>query len=140
MCGARTLRLRYAARPRHRLSETETEVGRATDAEVVGLLRACRSARDRFIVIAMARAGLRRGEVSGLRREDMHVVTDATMLGCPFPGAHLHVHRRDNPNGAWAKSRRTRAVPVDELLVLAYDTYWFEREDCLPARGAASCW
>ena len=37
--------LRYVARPRHRLSETETAAGRATDAEVVALLRACRSAR-----------------------------------------------------------------------------------------------
>jgi integrase/recombinase XerD len=127
--------LRYVARPRHRLSETETVADRATDAEVVALLGACRSARDRFIVLAMARAGLRRGELCGLRREDMHVVTDATMLGCRFPGAHLHVHRRDNPNGAWAKSRRARVVPIDELLVLAYDGYWFEREDCRPARG-----
>ena len=126
--------LRYVARPRHRLSETETVVDRATDAEVLGLLRACRSARDRFIVTAMARAGLRRGEVTGLRREDMHLVSDATMLGCAVPGAHLHVRRRDNPNGAWAKSRRARPVPVDELLVLAYDTYWFEREECRPAR------
>ena len=56
------------------------------------------------------------------------------MLGCAVPGAHLHVRRRDNPNGAWAKSRRARPVPVDELLVLAYDTYWFEREECRPAR------
>jgi integrase len=126
--------LRYVARPRHRLSETETVVDRATDVEVLELLRACRSARDRFIVTAMARAGLRRGEVTGLRREDMHLVSDATMLGCAVPGAHLHVRRRDNPNGAWAKSRRARPVPVDELLVLAYDTYWFEREECRPAR------
>lgn len=126
--------LRYAARPRHRLSETETVVDRATDVEVLELLRACRSARDRFIVMAMARAGLRRGEVTGLRREDMHLVSDATTLGCAVPGAHLHVRRRDNPNGAWAKSRRARPVPVDELLVLAYDTYWFEREECRPAR------
>lgn len=126
--------LQYAARPRHRLSETETEVDRASDAEVLGLLRACRSARDRFIVTATARAGLRSGEVTGLRREDMHLVPDATSLGCPVPGAHLHVRRRDNPNGAWAKSRRSRPVPVDELLVLAYDTYWFERDRCLPAR------
>jgi integrase/recombinase XerD len=126
--------LRYVARPRHRLSETETVVDRATDVEVLELLRACRSARDRFIVMAMARAGLRRGEVTGLRREDMHLVSDATMLGCGVPGAHLHVRRRDNPNGAWAKSRRSRPVPVDELLVLAYDTYWFEREECRAAR------
>jgi integrase/recombinase XerD len=102
--------LRYVARPRHRLSETETVAGRATDAEVVALLRACRSARDRFIVLAMARAGLRRGELCGLRREDMHVVTDATMLGCPFSGAHLHVHRRDNPNGAWALNELLTAL------------------------------
>jgi site-specific recombinase XerD len=126
--------LRYAARPRHRLSETETAVDRAGDAEVLGLLRACRSARDRFIVMAMARAGLRSGEVTGLRREDMHLVPDATALGCLVPGAHLHVRRRDNPNRAWAKSRRGRPVPVDELLVLAYDTYWFERDECQPAR------
>ena len=127
--------LRYVARPRHRLSETETVVDRAADVEVLGLLRACRSARDRFIVMAMARAGLRSGEVTGLRREDMHLVPDAAMLGCAVPGAHLHVQRRDNPNGAWAKSRRARPVPVDELLVLAYDTYWFEREECRPAHG-----
>jgi hypothetical protein len=57
--------LQYAARPRHRLSEPETEAGRASDAEVLGLLRACRSARDRFIVTAMARAGLRSGEAGG---------------------------------------------------------------------------
>lgn len=126
--------LRYVARPRHRLSETETMVDRATDAEVLALLRQCRSARDRFIVLTMARAGLRRGEATGLRREDMHLVADAAGLGCAVPGAHLHVRRRDNPNGAWAKSPQPRAVPVDELLVLAYDTYWFEREECPPAR------
>lgn len=126
--------LRYAARPRHRLSETQTAVDRASDAEVLGLLRACRSARDRFIVMAMARAGLRSGEVTGLRREDLHLVVDAAALGCVVPGAHLHVQRRDNPNGAWAKSRRARPVPVDELLVLAYDAYWFERDECGPAR------
>lgn len=126
--------LRYVARPRHRLSETERFIDRATDDEVLALLRACRSARDRLIVIAMARAGLRRGELAGLRREDVHFVTDATMLGCAVPGAHLHVRRRDNPNGAWAKSRRARAVPADDLLVLAYDSYCFEREECRPAR------
>jgi len=126
--------LRYVARPRHRLSETETVVDRASDQEVLALLRACRSSRDRFIVIAMARAGLCRGELAGLRREDIHFLTDATMLGCAVPNSHLHIRRRDNPNGAWAKSRRHRAVPVDDLLVRAYDTYCFEREDCRPAR------
>src|SRR6267154_1715738 len=41
--------------------------------------------------------------------------------------AHLHVARRDNPNGAWAKSRRQRTVPLDFLVVQAFDAYEFER-------------
>ena len=91
--------MRYYAKARHRLGEPVQPVDRATDAEVLGLLRACRSARDRLIVLLMARAGLRRGEVVGLRRGDLHFVVDATGLGCPVQGAHLHVVRRDNING-----------------------------------------
>lgn len=128
--------LNYVARPRHRLSEPETQVDRATDEEVLALLGACRSARDRFIVMAMARAGLRRGELCGLRREDIHFVPDASGLGCATAGPHLHVRRRDNVNGAWAKSRRPRAVPVDDLVVLAHDTYTFERDRCRQACGS----
>ncbi|MBE1465666.1 site-specific recombinase XerD [Kibdelosporangium phytohabitans] len=126
--------LNYVARPRHRLSEPETQVDRASDEEVIALLGACRSARDRFIVMAMSRAGLRRGELCGLRREDIHFVADASGLGCAMTGPHLHVRRRDNVNGAWAKSRRSRAVPVDDLVVLAHDTYSFERDRCRQAR------
>jgi integrase/recombinase XerD len=126
--------LNYVARPRHRLSEPEAQVDRATDEEVLALLGACRSARDRFIVMAMSRAGLRRGELCGLRREDIHFVADASGPGCAMTGPHLHVRRRDNANGAWAKSRRSRTVPVDDLVVLAHDTYSFERDRCRPAR------
>jgi integrase/recombinase XerD len=128
--------LRYYAKARHRLHEPEQAVKAATDTEIVALLAACRSARDRFIVLALARTGLRRGELTGLRLEDLHFVVDATHLGCPVPGAHLHVRWRDNPNRAAAKSRRSRAVPVDHLLVQAYDLYCLER-DCCPA--AADC-
>ena len=91
-------RLSYVARPRHRLSEPEIRVDRASDDEVFALLGACRLARDRFIVIAMSRAGLRRGEVCGLRREDIHFVADASGLGCAVIGPHLHVRRRANAN------------------------------------------
>ena len=64
------------------------------------------SARDRLIVLLLARAGLRRGEAAGLRRSDVHLLADSRLLGCEVPRAHLHVVRReDNPNGAWAKSR-----------------------------------
>jgi integrase len=117
----------WRLRARHRLREPETIVDRASDAEIVALLRACRSARDRLIVLLMARAGLRRGELCGLRRSDVHLLVDSRMLGCEVARAHLHVVRRDNPNGAWAKSRRQRAVPLDFLVVQAFDTYELER-------------
>jgi integrase/recombinase XerD len=124
------------AKTRHHVAVPDTRVDRAADADIVAVLRACCSARDRLIVLLMARAGLRRGEVAGLRREDIHFVPDAASLGCRTPGSHLHVVRRDNPNGAWAKSRRGRAVPVDALVIQAYDQYVLERS-AIPAALAS---
>jgi integrase len=121
-------RMAWRMRARHRLREPETAIDRASDEQVVALLRACRSARDRLIVLLMARGGLRRGEVCGLRRSDVHMLVDSRRLGCDVARAHLHVVRReDNPNAAWAKSRRQRVVPLDFLVVQAFDTYEFER-------------
>jgi integrase/recombinase XerD len=118
----------WRMRARHRLHEPERPVDRASDVDIVALLGACRSARDRLIVLLMARAGLRRGELCGLRRSDVHLLNDSRPLGCEITRAHVHVVRRgDNPNGAWAKSRRQRAVPLDFLTVQAFDTYVFER-------------
>src|SRR5258708_13087785 len=102
--------------------------------EVLALLRACRNARDRFIVLALWRIGHRRGELTGVRLEDVHFVADASRLGCGIRGEHLHVRRRDNANGAIAKSRRSRVVPADWLVVQAYDQYMLERSACPPAR------
>ena len=120
-------RMAWRLRARHRLHEPEATVDRASDEVVVALLRACRSARDRLIVLLMARAGLRRGELCGLRRGDVHLLADSRPLGCSVSRAHLHVVRRENPNGAWAKSRRERVVPLDFLVVAAVDGYEFER-------------
>jgi integrase/recombinase XerD len=118
----------WRMRARHRVREPEQPVDRASDTDIVALLGACRSARDRLIVLLMARAGLRRGELCGLRRSDVHLLVDSRRLGCEVARAHLHVVRReDNPNGAWAKSRRQRAVPLDFLTVQAFDTYELER-------------
>ncbi len=120
-------RMAWRLRARHRLHEPERPVDRASDDEIVALLHACRSARDRLLILLLARAGLRRGEACGLRRSDVHLLPDSKMLGCEVPRAHLHVVRRDNPNGAWAKSRRQRVVPLDFLVVQAFDGYEFER-------------
>lgn len=130
--GDRGVRLR--SRPRHRLSEPETVVDAASDEEVLALVGACRNARDRFIVLALWRIGNRRGELTGVRMEDVHFLPDSAMLGCRARGPHLHVHRRANSNGATAKSRRSRAVPVDWLLVQAFDQYMLLRNDCAAAR------
>jgi integrase len=119
--------MRCEVRARHRLREPETAVDRASDEEIVALLGACLSARDRLIVLLMARAGLRRGELCGLRRSDVHLLLDSRLLGCQVTRAHLHVVRRDNVNGAWAKSRRQRVVPLDFLVVQAFDAYELER-------------
>jgi integrase/recombinase XerD len=129
-------RMAWRLRARHRLHEPESPVDRASDEQIVALLRACRSARDRLIVLLMARAGLRRGELCGLRRSDVHLLADSRPLGCEIARAHLHVIRREgNPNGAWAKSRRQRAVPLDFLVVQAFDTYELER---MSVPGAAA--
>jgi site-specific recombinase XerD len=121
-------RMSWRMRARHRVCEPDSPVNRAADADIAALLGACWSARDRLIVLLLARAGLRRGEAAGLRRSDVHLLADSRSLGCEVPLAHLHVVRReDNPNGAWAKSRRQRVVPLDFLVVQAFDTYQLER-------------
>jgi site-specific recombinase XerD len=118
----------WRMRARHRLHEPDRPVERAADADIVAVLGACRSARDRLIVLLMARAGLRSGEMLGLRRSDVHLLGDSRALGCEVGRAHVHVIRReDNPNGAVAKSRRRRVVPLDFAVVQAFDTYEFER-------------
>lgn len=126
--------LRLRSRPRHKLSEPARVVDAVSDEEVLALLRACRNARDRFIVLALWRIGNRRGELTGIRLEDVHFVPDATRLGCRVRGEHLHVRRRVNPNGATAKSRRSRAVPADWFVVQAHDQYMLERGACPQAR------
>lgn len=113
----------WRIRARHRLHEPDAGVDRASDEEIVALVAACRSARDRLIVLLLARAGLRRGELCGLRRSDAHLLADSQVLGCAVPRAHVHLLRRANPNGAWAKSRRQRVVPLDSLVVQAFDAY-----------------
>ncbi len=128
--------LRYRLGVQHRLQEPENPADRASDEEIVALFRACRNARDRLIVLLLGRAGLRRGQAAGLRRQDCHLLADARALGCTEQGAHLHIVRRHNTNGAWSKSRASWIAPVDFLVVQAFDQYADERQARLGTGGS----
>jgi integrase/recombinase XerD len=63
----------------------------------------------------------------------VHFMPDSSVLGCQVRGPHLHVRKRENVDGAAARSRRPRAVPVDWMLVQAFDHYMLERNACAAA-------
>ncbi|MEU1229716.1 tyrosine-type recombinase/integrase [Streptomyces sp. NPDC005828] len=92
------------------------------------LIGLTRHARDRFLVALLAGTGVRIGEALGLRREDMHFLSNSAGLGCQVAGPHLHVRRRRNSNGALAKARMPRWIPVTTELVTLYADYVFERD------------
>ncbi|MEU4358723.1 tyrosine-type recombinase/integrase [Streptomyces virginiae] len=128
--------LSYRLRARHRVQEPQSVLDRASDDEIVSMFLKCRCARDRLVVVLLARAGLRRGQAAGLRRSDCHMLPDSRALGCGYKGPHLHVRRRDNANGAWSKSRAAWIQPVDFLVVQAFDQYFDERFEFLGAGGS----
>lgn len=94
-------------------------------ATLIGLTR---QARDRFLVTLLGVTGMRIGEALGLRREDMHFLSNSAGLGCQILGPHVHVRRRVNSNGALAKARMPRWIPVTPELVTYYADYSFERD------------
>ncbi|BBJ42674.1 integrase [Streptomyces antimycoticus] len=89
--------------------------------------------RDRFLIVTLACTGMRIGEALGLRREDMHLLSSSVSLGCAVAGPHVHVRRRRNVNGALAKARAPRSIPVTDDLVDAYAEYMQERDRVLEA-------
>jgi hypothetical protein len=95
--------------------------------QIARLIDVTRHARDRFLVLLLWCTGMRIGEALGLRREDMHLLADSQAFGCQVKGPHVHVRRRLNSNGAWAKSRRPRAIPVTSELGVCYADYLYER-------------
>lgn len=99
-------------------------------ATFIGLTR---HARDRFLVALLGGTGMRIGEALGLRREDMHFLANSASLGCQVAGPHVHVRRRRNSNGALAKARMPRWIPVTAELVTHYADYTFERDQVIEA-------
>jgi integrase len=98
-----------------------------TPSQVDHVLEVVDRPRDRLLVLLMLRCGLRAGEALGLRLEDMHMLPDSGHLGCTVPGPHVHVERRTNPNGAWAKSPYERNVPVPADVCEVHAAYMAQR-------------
>lgn len=105
-----------------------TEPALLTEDETAAVVSAAANARDRFLVTALLETGMRIGEALGLRRSDLHFLARSEALGCGIPGPHLHVVRRTNENGALAKSRYPRTIPVTQQMVDSYSDYQFERD------------
>jgi integrase/recombinase XerD len=95
--------------------------------QVSTVMAAVRGIRDALLCTVLLESGVRVGEALGLRREDMHLLTSSTSLGCATKGPHLHVRRRMNANGALGKSRLHRAIPVSGDLAKIYAEYQDER-------------
>lgn len=85
-----------------KLKEPKVFPGCLADEEVVRLVEACTSYRDRLIVMLLRETGVRRGELLGLHLED---VKDFDNKG------RISIVRRSNPNRAWAKGSE-REIPI----------------------------
>lgn len=110
-----------------KLPESESPVQSLSSDEITRLLKSTVHQRDLFLIAVLDETGMRIGETLGLRREDMHLLSSSTRLGCSVQGPHLHVRRRVNANGALAKSKFPRSIPVTTGLVELYAVYLHER-------------
>jgi site-specific recombinase XerD len=80
--------------------------------EVQAVLDSCDRLRDRFLFAVLYETGMRIGEALGLRHNDIVAA-----------GGEVTVRRRDNANGARAKSVTSRTIPVGAELVRLYADY-----------------
>lgn len=96
--------------------------------EVQELVHGTTNSRDKFLIVVLYETGMRIGEALGLRRSDVHFLSSSSRLGCSVAGPHVHVRRRQNSNGAIAKSRFPRVVPVTSETVYLYADYQRDRD------------
>lgn len=83
-----------------------------TPQQMQALLNGCEHLRDRLLLALLYDSGMRIGEALGLRHNDIAAAE-----------REITVVRRDNDNGARAKSITTRTVPVSAELVRLYADY-----------------
>jgi integrase/recombinase XerD len=115
--------IRYSSpRASQRMSAPRLDVAQVRSLQGQGL-----HPRDRLTVELLHGAGLRRGEALGLHVGDLCLNDEiAQVFDCrQFHrfGTHLHVVRRMNPNGAIAKSRHARVVPIPARVLIAYQDW-----------------
>lgn len=80
---------------------------------ILDLILACRLLRDAFLVTLLYNTGMRIGEALGLRHADIDLSERVVWV----------IPRSDNENGARAKSRRARAIPVMPYVLDMYEDY-----------------
>jgi integrase/recombinase XerD len=83
-----------------------------TVTEVQAILDACDHLRDRFLFALLWDSGVRIGEALGLRHEDIAAAE-----------RQVTICSRVNDNGARAKSRRSRTIPVSVELIRLWADY-----------------
>jgi integrase/recombinase XerD len=110
-----------------RFNVSKPPIQALSDDQVLKLQGVTERPRDKFLVGLLITTGMRIGEALGLRREDMHFLSRATELGCSLRGPHVHVKRRLNDNGALAKSKFERSIPITDDVAGLYADYQHER-------------
>lgn len=85
---------------------------------VLDLILACYLIRDAFLLTLLYNTGMRIGEALGLRHADIDLAEKVIWV----------IPRSDNENGARAKSRRARAIPVMPYVLEMYEDYMTSEE------------
>lgn len=86
--------------------------------QVLTLIKSCSLLRDAFLVTLLYNTGMRIGEALGLRHTDIDLSERVIWI----------IPRHDNQNGARAKSKRTRGVPVLDYIINMYEDYMTSTE------------
>ena len=95
-----------------KLKEPKKFPGCLTDKQIETLVDACHRLRDKLIILMLNGTGMRKGELLGLKHEDIG----------DFGDNSIRVVRRINPNGARAKGQE-RVIPVSKELLAMYNDY-----------------
>jgi site-specific recombinase XerD len=95
-----------------KLKEPKTFPGCLTNEQVETLVNACHRLRDKLIILMLNGTGIRKGELLGLKHEDIG----------DYGESFLRIVRRINPNGVKAKGRE-RVIPVVPEMLQIYNDY-----------------